>query len=117
MQKKFKLAFVLKVSSIAYSVSTILFFILMNLAVGFLAEGKTGSLYSACVFILQLLMIVEMFGYLVILGMALVFLYRKNKATRFRQDMQSEKFPMIPFIISMVFFMIFMSLMRMMGQA
>lgn len=116
MQKKYNLAFALKVSTIAYSVSTVLFFMLLNLGAGFLEAGNTGTLYAVCVVLLQVLVYVELFGYLIIMGMAFAFLYRKNKSIRLRQK-DEGKFPMIPFIISMVFFMIFMSLLRQMGQA
>lgn len=112
MQKKSKLTLILKISSIAYSMTTVLFFMLMNLAAGFVNEGKTDGIYGACILLVNLLIYVELFGYFAILWMVFLYLFRKSRNIRLRQPgLQEDKFPTIPFVISIVFFLIFMSLM------
>lgn len=113
MQKESKLPKIIKISSIVYSVLTVVFFLLTNLSAGFVAEGKTDGIYGSCILLVNLLLYVELFGYLAIAVVAFIYLFRRSPFAGGRQPMPvTEKFPTVPFVISSVFFLIFMSLMN-----
>ncbi|MBQ9119142.1 MAG: hypothetical protein IJY09_03670 [Lachnospiraceae bacterium] len=113
MRNGFKLTKALKIASITYSVLTILFFLFTNLAAGFVAEGKTTGIYQACIILVNVLLYVEMFGYFAIIIMAFLCVFRRGQLGKAPQPVAKEdKFPTIPVIISLVFFLIFMSLMN-----
>lgn len=112
MLKESKITKIIKISSLAYSALTILFFILTNLAAGFIGQGKTDGIYYVMIMSVQLLVYVELFGYFAIIVMVFLYLLRKNKYAKMRQLMPaSEKFPTAAFLVSLLFFFIFMSLM------
>lgn len=118
MQKEFKYAKLIKLSSIAYCVLTILFFMLTNLAAGFVAQaGEAGAELTSgqyfCVRLVGIFVYVELFGYFAVLWLVFMYFFRKNQyAKMHRMWPESEKFPLWPFLIGLVFFLIFMSLMK-----
>lgn len=118
MQKEFKYAKLIKLSSIIYSALTILFFMLTNIAAGFVAQAAeagtdlTGGQYF-CVRLVGIFVYVELFGYFAILFMVFMYFFRKNQYEKMHREWPaSEKFPLWPFLIGLVFFLIFMSLMK-----
>ena len=113
MRKEFKIAKLLKIASIIYSISTVMFFLLTNLAAGFVAEGKTGGIYGSCILVVNLMVYLELLGYFVIVGILFLYIFRKSQFARMHQPMPpEEKFPTIPFIIGLLCFLVFMSLMN-----
>ncbi len=118
MRKEFSYAKLIKISSLVYCALTILFFLLLNVAAGFVAQvQETGAEFSgaqqACIAAVNILIYVELFGYFAILWMVFMFFFKKNQYSKMhRQWPAAEKFPLWPFLAGMVFFLIFMSLIK-----
>lgn len=118
MRKEFKYAKLIKLSSVLYSVVTILFFMLTNFAAGFVAQAQengvelTGGQYF-WVRLVGIFVYVELFGYFAVLWTVFLYFFKKNQYSKMhRMWPESEKFPLWPFLIGLAFFLIFMSLMK-----
>ncbi len=120
LRKEFSYAKLVKFSSLAYCALTVLFFLFLNIAAGFVAQvQESGGTFSgaqqACILVVNILIYVELFGYFAILWMVFMYFFKKNQYSRMhRQWPATEKFPLWFFLAGMVFFLIFMSLMKMM---
>lgn len=118
MQKEFKFAKLIKISSLVYCALTILFFMLLNIAAGFVAQvQETGAEFNGmqqfCIALVNILIYVELFGYFAILWMVFMYFFKKNQYSKMhRQWPATEKFPLWPFLAGLVFFLIFMSLIK-----
>ena len=118
------MAKLIKISSLIYSFTTIIFFMLANLGAGFIgaaqeeaeAAGTEIVLSSgklACIVAVNILAYIELFGYFAIFFEVFLYFLKKNRMTRLRQPWTaSEKFPTLQFVTGLLFFLLFMSMMR-----
>ena len=118
LRKEFSYAKLIKISSLVYCALTVLFFHLLNVAAGFVAQvQETGAAFSgvqqACILAVNILIYVELFGYFAIMWMLFLYFFRKNQYSKMRRPWPAtEKFPLWYFLAGLVFFLIFMSLMK-----
>lgn len=124
MQKEYNLSKIIKTASIAYSALSILFFGLLFVGRQFVLKAEeikeqTGAEYEfsigelAVFRIFGILAYVELFGYFIILYLVFRYCVKKSRYNKIRQPWpENEKFPTVFFIISVVFYMIFMVVMR-----
>lgn len=124
LRKEFNYAKLIKISSLVYCAATILFFLLLNLSASFVERAVEGgqdinstlqfsSAEQFCIGVVNLLIYVELFGYFVILWMVLLHFFKKNRYSKMHRPWPGEeKFPLWPFLAGLVFFLIFMSLMK-----
>lgn len=124
MRKEYSMAKLIRLSSLIYSFTTIVFFMLANLGAGFIAaaqeqagEGAEITLSSgklAVVIAVNILAYIELFGYFAIFFEVFLYFMKKNRMARMRQPMPAEeRFPTLPFVTGLAFFLLFMSMMRM----
>ena len=118
------MAKLIKITSLVYSATAVLFFLIANIAAGFIVSAKEqydktgvevefGSLQMGCIVAVNVLVYVLLFGYFAILFEVAMYFLKKNRLTRMRQPIpESEKFPTIPFVVGFVFFLLFMSVMQ-----
>ena len=126
MRKEYSVSKLIKIASLVYTALTGLFFLLMNLGAGYMkeaieqAEAAGTSVEDitftgfklAVVVAVNILVYVELFGYFAILFMVFLYYQKRTRYTRFHQPMpENEKFPTAFFIIGLVCFLIFMSMM------
>ena len=124
MQEEYSLSKIIKIASLAYSALSLLFFGLLFVGRQFVMRAEeikeqTGVDYEfsggeiAVFRIFGILAYVELFGYFIILYLVFRYCVKKSRYNRTRQPWpESEKFPTVFFIISVVFYMIFMVIMR-----
>ncbi len=118
------MAKLIKISSLIYSFTTVIFFMLANLGAGFIGAAQeeaeaTGAEIVlsngkiACIVAVNILAYIELFGYFAIFFEVFLYFLKKNRMARLRQPWPaSEKFPTLPFVTGLLFFMLFMSMMR-----
>ncbi|MDE6874186.1 MAG: hypothetical protein K2P87_06980 [Lachnospiraceae bacterium] len=124
MRKEFSYAKLIKISSIVYCAVTILFFLLLNMAAGFIGQAVengqdvngviefTGA-QQFCIAAVNILIYVELFGYFAVLWMVFMFFLKKNQYSKAHRPWPAtEKFPLWFFLAGLVFFLIFMSMMK-----
>ena len=114
MQAKYKMIRILRISTIAYNVTTVLFFLLTYISAGFFAQEKTTGIYGFCITLVNVLVYVVLYGFFVIIGLVFYYFVRIYSSIRISQEKpeKGNRFPTVSLILAIVFFMLYISMMN-----
>ena len=110
MQKGSNLAKKIKISSLAYTGTTAVFFALSYYAILQMPKERTDILYKAILLLVNILLYVELLGYFVVLAFIFLFFYQRGQIIKRHQEVPAEyKFPLWTFLLGFVCFLLFMN--------